>query len=181
MQRDFCARVAHTLDSTAMDPTALILEMTEDIIIEDTERAIAMFSALRDLGVRIALDDFGTGYSSLSYLLRLPVDILKVDQSFIASIGHPQTGAVIVSAVTSLAHLLDLSVVAEGVETQRQHDSITQIGCDFAQGYYYSAPMPAGAISACLGSRGATATNQVLSSLASEAETAGVGQGGSAD
>ncbi|MDX6233825.1 MAG: hypothetical protein QOH68_2897, partial [Nocardioidaceae bacterium] len=96
MRKDFCARVARVLDSTGMDPTALVLEMTEDIIIEDTERAITMFNALREMGVRIALDDFGTGYSSLSYLLRLPVNILKIDQSFIASIGHPQTGAVIV-------------------------------------------------------------------------------------
>jgi diguanylate cyclase (GGDEF)-like protein len=182
MRRDFCARVARVLESTAMDPRALVLEMTEDIIIEDIERAIASFNALRELGVRIALDDFGTGYSSLSYLLRLPVSILKIDQSFIAGIGHPQTGAVIVSAVTDLAHSLDLTVVAEGVETRRQHESITQIGCDFAQGYYYAAPMPAGAISTALGSRGTSATNLLPPPrLTPEADKSQVGQGGLAD
>ena len=180
-RNDFCARVARVLDSTGMDPTALVLEMTEDIIIEDTERAIASFDALKELGVRIALDDFGTGYSSLSYLLRLPVNILKIDQSFIAGIGHPQTGAVIVAAVTNLAHSLDLTVVAEGVETQRQHESITRIGCDFAQGYYYAAPMSAGSLSAALGSRGTTATNHLLPRRASDAETSQVGHGGLAD
>jgi diguanylate cyclase (GGDEF)-like protein len=181
MRHDFFARVAGVLDSTAMDPRALVLEMTEDIIIEDTERAIASFNALRELGVRIALDDFGTGYSSLSYLLRLPVNILKIDQSFIAGIGHPQTGAVIVSAVTNLAHSLDLTVVAEGVETRRQHESVARIGCDFAQGYYYAAPMPAGAISTALGSPGTTATNHLTPRLKSEADRSQVGHGGSAD
>jgi diguanylate cyclase (GGDEF)-like protein len=181
MRHDFCARVARVLDRTAMDPTALVLEMTEDIIIEDTERAIASFNALKDLGVRIALDDFGTGYSSLSYLLRLPVNILKIDQTFIAGIGHPQTGAVIVSAVTNLAHSLGLTVVAEGVETQHQHESIAHIGCDLAQGYYYAAPMPAGAISAALGSRGTTTANHLQLGFASEEETFHVGQGGPAE
>jgi diguanylate cyclase (GGDEF)-like protein len=181
MRHDFCARVASIVDSTAMDPTALVLEMTEDIIIEDTERATASFNALRELGVRIALDDFGTGYSSLSYLLRLPVNILKIDQSFIASIGHPQTGAVIVSAVTNLAHSLNLSVVAEGVETQRQHDSIAQIGCDFAQGYFYAAPMPSDAVSTALRSYEATRLSPLLPRLASEATTAQIGVGGQAD
>jgi EAL domain-containing protein (putative c-di-GMP-specific phosphodiesterase class I) len=98
------------------------------------------------------LDDFGTGYSSLSYLLRLPVDIVKIDQSFISHLGQPQKGAAIVAAVTNLAHVLGLSVVAEGVETQQQRDEISAIGCEFAQGYFYAAPMSAAAISGHLGS-----------------------------
>ncbi len=161
MRQDFCDHVARVLDTTAMDPTKLILEMTEDIIIEDTERAIDAFATLRAMGIRIALDDFGTGYSSLSYLLRLPVNIVKIDQSFIAGIGQPAAGAVIVAAVTSLAHALELTVVAEGVETRRQHEAITNIGCDFAQGYFYAAPMPAAAVSAALATQRTTEAKHV--------------------
>ena len=151
-EHDFCATVKSVLTRTGMDPTALVLEMTEDVVIEDSDRAITMFENLRALGIRLALDDFGTGYSSLSYLLRLPVNIVKIDQSFISHIGHPQKGAAIVAAVTNLAHVLGLSVVAEGVETQQQHDEISAIGCEFAQGYFYAAPMTTAAISAHLGS-----------------------------
>jgi len=160
VRHDFCAHVARVLDSTAMDPTKLVLEMTEDIIIEDGERAIATFTALRAMGIRIALDDFGTGYSSLSYLLRLPVNIVKIDQTFVAGIGLPAAGAVIVAAVTSLAHALELAVVAEGVETQRQHEAITNIGCDFAQGYFYAPPMPAASVSNALGAQWTTAAKR---------------------
>jgi EAL domain-containing protein (putative c-di-GMP-specific phosphodiesterase class I) len=133
-----------------MDPTALVLEMTENIIIEDTERALTVLSDLRDLGVRLALDDFGTGYSSLSYLRRLPIHIVKIDQSFISDIGHDPEGGAIVAAVTELAHVLGLAVTAEGVETRVQRDEISAIGCELAQGYYYARPMPASAIAAQL-------------------------------
>jgi EAL domain-containing protein (putative c-di-GMP-specific phosphodiesterase class I) len=151
-QHDLCATVTSLLARTGMDPKALVLEMTEDVVIEDSDRALTTFDNLRRLGIRLALDDFGTGYSSLSYLLRLPVNILKIDQSFISHIGHPQKGAAIVAAVTNLAHVLGLSVVAEGVETQQQHDEISAFGCEFAQGYFYAAPMTAAAISKHLGS-----------------------------
>jgi EAL domain-containing protein (putative c-di-GMP-specific phosphodiesterase class I) len=97
-------------------------------------------SDLRRFGVRIAVDDFGTGYSSLSYLTRLPIDIVKIDQSLIAGIaGGPE--AVVVSAVTNLAHELGMIVVVEGIENQAQHDEIVRIGCDYAQGFYFSEPM----------------------------------------
>ena len=104
------------------------------------------------LGVRLALDDFGTGFSSLSYLRRLPIDIVKVDQGFIADIGQASTDGAIVAAVTHLAHVLGLAVVAEGVETQDQRDEITAIGCDFAQGYSFARPMPAADIGTWLAS-----------------------------
>jgi EAL domain-containing protein (putative c-di-GMP-specific phosphodiesterase class I) len=147
---DFLRTVASVLDRTGMDPTALVLEMTENIIIEDTERALTVLSDLRDLGVRLALDDFGTGYSSLSYLRRLPIHIVKIDQSFISDIGHDPEGGAIVAAVTELAHVLGLAVTAEGVETRVQRDEISAIGCELAQGYYYARPMPASAIAAQL-------------------------------
>ena len=129
-----------------MDPAALVLEMTENVFIEDGEHATAVLVELKNLGVRLALDDFGTGYSSLNYLLRLPVNIVKIDQSFIAGIGHNPTGGAIVAAVTELAHALGLAVTAEGVETRMQHDQVSAIGCESAQGYFYARPMTAATI-----------------------------------
>jgi EAL domain-containing protein (putative c-di-GMP-specific phosphodiesterase class I) len=138
---DFLRTVASVLDRTGMDPAALVLEMTENIFIEDTERAMAVLADLNELGVRLALDDFGTGYSSLSYLRRLPIHIVKIDQSFIADLGSDS--GQIVAAVTGLAHVLGLAVTAEGVETQTQRDQVSAIGCEYAQGYYYARPMAA--------------------------------------
>jgi diguanylate cyclase (GGDEF)-like protein len=146
----FVRTVANVLDRTAMDPDALVLEMTENIFIEDTERAMTVLTDLQRLGIRLALDDFGTGYSSLSYLRRLPIDIVKIDQSFIADIGKDSEGGAIVAAVTELAHVLGFAVTAEGVETQVQRDQVSDIGCEYAQGYFYARPTPAAAIAASL-------------------------------
>jgi EAL domain-containing protein (putative c-di-GMP-specific phosphodiesterase class I) len=150
MKPDFFRTVASVLDRTDMDATSLVLEMTENIFIEDTERAMAAMTELMDLGLRLALDDFGTGYSSLSYLRHLPIDIVKIDQSFIADIGKDPEGSAIVAAVTELAHVLGLAVTAEGVETRVQRDQVSAIGCESAQGFYYARPMPASAIAAAL-------------------------------
>ena len=111
---------------------------------EDSEEAVRLAQRLRDHGIRLAIDDFGTGYSSLSYLQRLPLDILKIDRSFIARIHlEPADNRNIVEAIVSLAHKLNLTVVAEGIETPEQHRILREIGCDFGQGYYYSPPVPA--------------------------------------
>ncbi len=133
---DFFRTVAYALEAADLDPTALVLEMTENLLIEDSERAMSALRDLRKHGVRIAVDDFGTGYSSLSYLTRLPIDIVKIDRSLIAGIP---TGpeSLVVSAVTNLAHELGMVVVAEGVETQEQSDEVVRIGCDHAQGFYF--------------------------------------------
>ena len=152
MSRDFVATVQRALSQSGMDPHSLVLEMTETIFIEDGEQASAALREISALGVRLALDDFGTGFSSLSYLRRLPIDIVKVDQGFIADIGQASTGGAIVAAVTHLAHVLGLAVIAEGVETQEQRDEITAIGCDFAQGYFFARPMPAAGIGEWLAS-----------------------------
>jgi EAL domain-containing protein (putative c-di-GMP-specific phosphodiesterase class I) len=149
---DFCTTVADIVARTHMDPAALIMEMTENILIEDSERAITVLADLRELGIRLALDDFGTGYSSLSYLHRLPIHIVKIDRSFIADI-HDAKGTAIVAAVTNLAHVLGLIVTAEGVETPSQRDAVRAIGCECAQGYLYARPMAASAIGARLGAR----------------------------
>ena len=153
VSNDFPATVADVLAKSAMDPSALILEMTEYVLLEDNDRASKVLFDLKDLGIRLALDDFGTGYSSLSYLRRLPIDIVKIDQGFIADIGHAPAGPAIAAAVTNLAHVLDLTVTAEGVETQGQRDAVLAMECDFAQGYYYAKPMPASALRTWLGSQ----------------------------
>jgi len=154
MGADFTATVAKALVATGMEPSALVLEVTESIFIEDTDRAMAVLDELKSLGVRLALDDFGTGYSSLGYLRRLPIDIVKIDRSFIADIGHAAQGGAIVAAVTALAHTLGLTVVAEGVESRRQRDDVRAIGCELAQGYFYARPMSADAIGVHLDAAG---------------------------
>lgn len=141
MSPDFSSTVSAVLDKTEMDPTALILEITEGILIHDGARAAKVMAELKQLGVRLALDDFGTGYSSLSYLRQFPVDILKIDQVFIATMGHDPSAAAILAAIANLAHALGLSVIAEGVETVEQRREIITLGCEFAQGFLYSAPL----------------------------------------
>lgn len=143
MSPDFSQTVASILARTGMDPSALILEITENVFIEDIEHATTLLTGLKALGIRLALDDFGTGFSSLSYLRRLPIDIVKIDQSFIADIGAAVTDSAIVAAVTNLAHVLGLAVTAEGVETKAQRDEVNAIGCEYAQGYFFARPMPA--------------------------------------
>jgi diguanylate cyclase (GGDEF)-like protein len=143
MTPDFGATVAAVLERTATDPATVVLEITENVLIEDGERSVAVLADLKGLGVRLALDDFGTGYSSLSYLRRMPIDIVKVDQGFVADIDQAPGVDAIIAAVTNLAHALGLTVTAEGVETQRQRDEVSAIGCDSAQGFFYARPMPA--------------------------------------
>jgi diguanylate cyclase (GGDEF)-like protein len=148
---NFCTVVAGVLAATPMDPAALVLEVTETIIVDESDRAIGVLNDLKELGVRLAMDDFGTGYSSLSYLRRLPIEIVKIDQSFIAAMGNGPTSGAITAAVTNLAHVLGLTVSAEGVETRSQRDEIAAIGCDAAQGFFYAKPMAADAIAVMLG------------------------------
>jgi diguanylate cyclase (GGDEF)-like protein len=166
MSPGFCGSVADMLVRTCMDPATLILEMTENIFIEDTERALTVMADLKQLGIRLALDDFGTGYSSLNYLHRLPIDIVKIDQGFIAGIGRASTGGAIVEAVTNLAHVLGLTVIAEGVETRSQRDAVGQIGCESAQGYFYARPMSAAAIAAQLAAQPANRPHLPTSAVA---------------
>jgi diguanylate cyclase (GGDEF)-like protein len=142
MAGGFPATVARVLEETRMNPGALVLELTEGVFIEDGSRTTEVLGELKELGVRLALDDFGTGYCSLGYLKRFPVDAVKVDQGFVADIGQEPSGTAIVEAVTNLAHILGLRVIAEGVETREQHDALAGLGCDFAQGYLYSYPVP---------------------------------------
>lgn len=117
----------------------LILEVTESLFIRDTDRALEVLTDIRAMGVGVALDDFGTGYSSLSYLDKFPVDVIKIDRSFISHLDRPSTTAII-KAMVVLAHDLDMTVVAEGVETDQQYRQITDLGCDHCQGFYFARP-----------------------------------------
>ncbi len=139
--------VAGLLGRFGMNPAALTLEMTESIFLDDNARAMSALGQIKSLGVQLALDDFGTGYSSLGYLRKYPVDIVKIDQGFVRDIGVDATGGAIVAAVTNLAHVLGMRVIAEGVETERQREEVIRFGCEAAQGYFYARPMNADAIS----------------------------------
>jgi diguanylate cyclase (GGDEF)-like protein len=138
---EFLAMVAATLRDTDTDPRLIILEITEGALVRDTQRARLVLTELKQLGVSLALDDFGTGYSSLAYLKRFPVDAVKIDQSFIADLPHNTSSRAIVSKTIEMAHLLDLIVVCEGIETEAQHHVITELGSDLAQGFYFARPM----------------------------------------
>ena len=138
------ATIEEILSRTGLPPEHLTLEITESALMKGAAAALVVLRALKEIGVLLAIDDFGTGYSSLSYLQRFPLDILKVDRMFVQELGQDGGGDEIVSAVISLAHALGLHVVAEGVETERQLETLRSLDCDFAQGFLFSEPVPAG-------------------------------------
>ena len=139
----YAERVSRVLRETGTEPARLQLEITESLIVEEGHESLERLNELKELGVRLAIDDFGTGYSSLSYLTRMPVDILKVDRSFVGHMLDSDRVESVVRATISLAHALDLSVVAEGVETVEQQQALRALGCELAQGFYYSRPLSA--------------------------------------
>jgi diguanylate cyclase (GGDEF)-like protein/PAS domain S-box-containing protein len=135
--------VRSALDASGLPPDLLVLEITESNVMTNADEAVTRLQALRALGVRIAIDDFGTGYSSLAYLHSLPVEILKIDRSFVAGIGEEKDSTPIVAATVRLAQSLGLGIVAEGVETETQVSHLRDFGCGQAQGFLFSAPVPA--------------------------------------
>jgi diguanylate cyclase (GGDEF)-like protein/PAS domain S-box-containing protein len=144
LSSDILDVVAGVLARSGLDPTMLTLELTESTLIDDTVDAETLLRELRALGLHLALDDFGTGYSSLTYLRAFPIDILKIDKSFVRSIGTERDDTAIVAAVLALAKNLRMSVVAEGVETPAQLAVLTQLNCPYMQGYLFSRPVPIG-------------------------------------
>ena len=139
----FCDRLAATLDRTGLPPEHLSLEITESILIDGADGPMNAMREIKRLGVRLALDDFGTGYSSLSYLNRLPIDVLKLDRSFIAPLREQgDRMAAIVSGMVTMAEALGMTVVAEGVEELSQAERLRSLGCDFAQGFLFARPVP---------------------------------------
>jgi diguanylate cyclase (GGDEF)-like protein/PAS domain S-box-containing protein len=143
--------VRSALRTSGLDPRCLMLEITESLMISDVELAIERLSALRNLGVQVAIDDFGTGYSSLNYILRLPIDVLKIDKRFIDSVDTDDKQSKLTAVIIGLARVLDLRCVAEGVERPEQHERLKELGCDYEQGFLLARPMSFDALQRLLG------------------------------
>ncbi|MCW2600855.1 MAG: hypothetical protein JWM02_2684 [Frankiales bacterium] len=141
-QPDLCEQVAAVLERTGLDPSLLTLEITETVVMEDTEATLTTLRALKQLRVRLSIDDFGTGYSSLSYLKRFPVDAVKIDKSFVDGLDSGPVDREIVRAVIRLAAAVGMQTIAEGVETEAQRDQLRLLGCSMLQGYLLSRPGP---------------------------------------
>jgi EAL domain-containing protein (putative c-di-GMP-specific phosphodiesterase class I) len=141
-QADFVDQVKAVLERTGARPDRLKLELTESMLVSNMDDIIAKMGALKCLGVRFSLDDFGTGYSSLSYLKRLPLDQLKIDQSFVREICTSPNDAAIARTIVALSHTMGLKVIAEGVETEAQRAALSTLGCTVYQGYLFGRPAP---------------------------------------
>jgi len=149
---DFMERVLAIVGDVGMPPSRLCLEMTEGSVMRDIDTAWGMLRDAKEADIKLALDDFGTGYSSLSYLRRFNLDVLKIDRSFVAGIADSREDAAITQQLVAMAHALDIAPVAEGVDSLEQAQTLHGMGCDFAQGYWFSPPQPVTAIDAYLAS-----------------------------
>ena len=138
-QGDIVGDVRRAIRDSGIDPSTVVLEITESLMMTDADLAIKRLEEMKGLGVRLAMDDFGTGYSSLSYLSRFPVDILKMDRSFLEAESDADSG--LAAAVVALGETLDMQVVAEGIELTTQMTSLRQLGCELGQGYLFARPM----------------------------------------
>jgi diguanylate cyclase (GGDEF)-like protein/PAS domain S-box-containing protein len=145
-QADLVERITSTAARHGIQPSCLQVEVTESLVMADPKRAAALLGRLREIGVTVAIDDFGTGYSSLSYLRRLPIDVIKIDRSFVMNADRIEEDAQIVGTIVALAQTLKMVVVAEGVETEAQARLLWSLGCTAVQGYYYAKPAPAAQI-----------------------------------
>lgn len=148
--KNFYDIVMDVLQTSGLQPSSLELEITESVVIDDYERTEVVLTKLRDVGVRVALDDFGTGYSSLSYLKKLPIDLLKIDRSFVWSIDLNNKKQDLTGSIISLVHKLEIETMAEGVENIHQLEHLIDMKCDHLQGYYFSEPVTAGQMNDCL-------------------------------
>lgn len=153
-QQEFVDRIAAALAGNRLSGSRLIIELTEGIVIDNIADTVKKMKALKELGVKISIDDFGTGYSSLAYLKRLPLDELKIDQSFVSDIALDVNDAVIIETIINMAHNLKLNVIAEGVETEEQKEYLFNKGCSVFQGYLFSCPLPSSDFSAWLSNNG---------------------------
>ena len=136
--------VASALQESGLPATSLVIELTESLLVDHRESTLQQLQEIRGLGVRLAIDDFGTGYSSLAYLRRFPVDTLKIDRSFVERLGLQNDDAALASTIVQLGQSLGMSTVAEGIEDYGQLAALREMGCTFAQGFYFSRPVPAG-------------------------------------
>ena len=151
-QKDLVEQVERILHDSGLNPQRLKLEITESAIMSDMDSAAAMLNRLRSIGVKVGIDDFGTGHSSLGYLQHFPIDTLKIDRSFISQMENGSKEVEIIQAVVTLAHNLGFDVVAEGIETIQQRDSLNSLGCEFGQGFYFSRAVDGSDVEALLSS-----------------------------
>jgi EAL domain-containing protein (putative c-di-GMP-specific phosphodiesterase class I) len=152
------AAIAQMVADRGLSPAALMVEITEDLFLDSTERTRTVLEQLRHNGIRIAIDDFGSGYSALSYLRDLPIDEVKLDRSFVAPILVDARAAAVVRAVVDLAHVLNLTVVVEGVEDAATAELVRDLGCDIGQGFFYGPPVPPAELLRLVKSRAGGAT-----------------------
>jgi EAL domain-containing protein (putative c-di-GMP-specific phosphodiesterase class I) len=132
--------VQRALDTSALMPELLTLELTESTLLASDEKVARTLQTIKELGVVLALDDFGTGYASLSYLRQFPIDVVKIDRSFTADVSNQDGDLVLLKGIIDLGHALQLNLVAEGIETSEQHTIVRRLGCHQAQGFYFGRP-----------------------------------------
>jgi len=147
--------VRAALDESGLDPSHLVLEITESMLMQNTDISMDRLTSLKALGISLAIDDFGTGYSSLSYLQRYPIDILKIDKAFVDVIDKGGEGPVLASAIVALGETLRMKTVAEGIETEAQRGHLMQLGCELGQGFLFAPPVEAADFYRLLVARGA--------------------------
>ena len=147
--------VGAALADTGLDPAGLTLEITEGVLVEEAGASLAALEGLKSLGVKIVIDDFGTGYSSLSYLSRLPIDVLKIDRSFVADLGSSRQAGALVRSIVKIGQTLRLETIAEGVETEEQLDRLVRLGAKLGQGFLFARPLGAEELATLLWSPGA--------------------------
>ena len=152
-----------------LDPGSLVLEITESVLVNDTEAVIARMLELKELGVAFAIDDFGTGYSSLSYLKRFPIDILKVDKSFVDDVGDSAESGALAEAIVQLGNTLHLQTVAEGIERVHQVNGLRTLGCQFGQGFYFAKPLRVDQIDELLSALSPRQPSQEVATFGAEA------------
>lgn len=145
---DLVERVRLTVSAAGLEPGLLCIEITESVLAQDLEQSVDRLAELQELGIHLAVDDFGTGYSSLSSVHRFPIDVLKIDRSFISTIGREGEAGALLGGLVLFARSVDLTTVAEGVETEQQAELVAELGYDLAQGYHYAHPLPEDAIDA---------------------------------
>ncbi len=146
----FVDSVRQALAASGLPPSALLLELTESVLLGGNDRIRADLDQLKEIGVRLAIDDFGTGYSSLSYLLELPIDVLKIDKTFVTGIASSSRRHALVEGITRLAGTLEVEVIAEGIESETERELLAGMGCQFGQGYLLSVPVDADSAAAML-------------------------------
>jgi len=156
-QRALETTIADTLAAYGLEPSSLCLEITESVLLDEPEDVADTIRRVAQLGVRFVLDDFGTGYSSLAYLSGLPIDGLKIDQSFVEALGGDPRSTAITTAIVRMAQALSLEVIAEGVEAGHQLQALRILHCELAQGFFFHGPLPARAVSELLLAEGTAA------------------------